>query len=91
MSAHEDLTLVQQIAKARVMHSFLPDDDDRSKNEYVADELVEAGWIQRGPFTDAQVEAAVVALWTAYDEDPVIEAGDYAPMRAALEAAREAS
>lgn len=37
--------LVRFIAKSRVMHSFLPDEDDRSKNEYLADELLAAGLI----------------------------------------------
>lgn len=48
----DDLTLTQRIAKARVMHSFLPDDDDRSKNEYVADELTAAGFRRQGPIAD---------------------------------------
>jgi predicted homoserine dehydrogenase-like protein len=43
----------------------------------------------RGAVSEAQVEAAVHALWEAYDPAPVIEPGDYAPMRAALEAAKE--
>ncbi|WP_347975692.1 hypothetical protein [Microbacterium sp. ProA8] len=43
----------------------------------------------RGSVSDAQVEAAVHALWEAYDPAPVIEPGDYAPMRAALEAAKD--
>lgn len=37
--------LVEFVAEKRVMHSFLPDDDDRSKNEYVADELIAAGFV----------------------------------------------
>ncbi len=42
----DQLTLAQFIAKNRVMYAFLPEDDKRTANEYVADELVAAGWVQ---------------------------------------------
>lgn len=42
----EELTLAQFIAKCRVMHAFLPDDDKRTANEFVADELVRTGYVK---------------------------------------------
>lgn len=46
--AHEDepLTRARAIAKFNVLYSFLPKHDKRSKNEYVADELIAAGYAQ---------------------------------------------
>lgn len=44
MSEREELTLTELIAKSRVMHAFLPDDDDRTVNQYTADEIVAAGY-----------------------------------------------
>lgn len=43
-----DMTLAQFIAKHRVIHSFLPESDARSKNEYVAD-MIEKYWMPAFP------------------------------------------
>lgn len=77
MTSRDDL--VRFIAKSRVMNSFLPDDDDRSKNEYVADELIAAG------FTDEVTGEMVGRAWVAcrhLDLRPTVE-----QVRAILEAA----
>lgn len=52
--------LKEFVAEKRVMHSFLPDDDERTKNEYVADELIAAGFVNE--VTDRAVGRAWVAL-----------------------------
>ena len=44
MGNEEPLTLARFLAKSRVMHSFQPTTDKRTKNEYVADELIAAGY-----------------------------------------------